>query len=116
MATLLTSTQLKTHDVYDPAPTVDKYVPGNSKGYTEGDGASFGVQVSFAEKGFTAGTYEFTIQLDVIPGLSSDPNSYAFTGIVPYDFTYDPYQDTNNGLYNPANFEFADTKGAKVVR
>ena len=66
--------KLKSHRVYDPL--TDAYVPGNTKGYTEGQAASFLVEV----QGSTNDFLQFDICLDY-----NDSGSYFFIGLEPFD-------------------------------
>ncbi len=66
--------KLKSHRVYDPF--TNAYVPGNTKGYTEGQAASFLVEVQGAINDFL----QFDICLDY-----NDSGAYFFTGLEPFD-------------------------------
>lgn len=59
--------KLKSHQVYDPL--TDAYVPGNTKGYTEGQAASFLVEVQGTANDFL----QFDICLDY-----NDSGAYFF--------------------------------------
>lgn len=66
--------KLKEHRVYDPL--TDDYVPGNTKGYTEGQAASFYIQV----QSNTNDIFQLDICLDY-----NNSGAYFFTGLEPFD-------------------------------
>ena len=71
---------LKDHDVWDPATAILAWVHGNPKGYTEGETAAFRVTLDNFVEGQTLW---FIVELDL-----NASNAYAFTGIAPWDTTY----------------------------
>jgi uncharacterized repeat protein (TIGR01451 family) len=77
--------RLKLHNVWDPID--QKYEGGNPSGYSEGDTASFLIEMeTLSSDDFSNGPLEFTFRIEL--DLDNDP--YAFTDIEPYDITVTP--------------------------
>lgn len=72
------------HEVWDPDGSVLGWVPGQPKGYTEGETAAFRVQIGSPSTPVTA-THQlkFQVCLDL-----DDSGAYAFTDIESWDTTY----------------------------
>lgn len=74
--------KIDSHEVWDPDSAVLDYVPGQPKGYTEGDTAAFRVEIDGATNGEEL---KFMVCLDL-----DDSGAYAFTTIEPWDTTFTP--------------------------